>query len=620
MSTAAVIGAPPAPVGRRVLAALIDGLGTALCAVPIWLSAVTAGLDARGSGAAPVLSTVPTLIGGGLLLVWGVVQWVLHGTKGWTVGRRLLGLRVVDALTGRPIGLGRALVRALIVALGSLACGVGQWVVLASVFWDPTGRRRGWHDRIAEAIVVDLRAAPASGRMDGYRARPAPSGAPSGPGLGDRTPPHPNAAPWPSSASASAPSIPASPTPSPARPFPTPSSPSPSPASPTGQPTPAPATQPTQASPAPSQAAWPPASSIGTGPLSGATPAVPRRPGDPVPPEQTRWAGMVAAGGTIPEPGLVLPPLRTPYPAAPTPDPQAVTAQTPDPHAARPQSPGPDVPSPGSTPDDPAVGAPHPGSATDGTPADRPDVDHSVDDLPAWTGRPTPAIPHATVPPRADQPSGSQGRSDQPASHQLRPGPVTDPAPSTMRDTTQIPTVPTVPATPAAPAIPAIPAVGPTPDPDVPPMDSFWSDPTPTGSAPVPTAAQHATGAARPASPRAGSTSEAPAGWAVRLPDGSVLDLDPGPVLIGRNPAGLVGLRTVAVQDPGMSVSKTHLVVGADAAGAWVMDRASTNGTLVTLPDGEKIVCLPDQRVRVAPGSVVFFGDLSLTVGLVDPA
>ena len=52
MSTAAVIGAPPAPVGRRVLAALIDGLGTALCAVPIWLSAVTAGLDARATGAA----------------------------------------------------------------------------------------------------------------------------------------------------------------------------------------------------------------------------------------------------------------------------------------------------------------------------------------------------------------------------------------------------------------------------------------------------------------------------------------------------------------------------------------------------------------------------------------
>ncbi len=535
MSTAAVIGAPPAPVGRRVLAALIDGLGTTLCALPIWLSAA-AGLGARGADATPVLSTVPTVIGGGLLLAWGVVQWVLHGTKGWTIGRRLLGLRVVDALTGRPIGLGRALVRALIVGLGSLACGVGQWVVLASVFWDPTGRRRGWHDRIAEAIVVDVRAAPAAGRMGGYRARPVPS-----------TPPSPAA-------------------------------PSPQASVPPPLPTTAAATPQASAPPVASHTAWPPASTVGAGPLSGATPAVPRRPGDPVPPEQTRWAGMVAAGGTIPEPGLVLPPLRTPY-TAPQP-PQDM----------------PSGPVRGRGADDPTTDLPAAEPTTS-------EPDSSVDDLPAWTGRP------ATNPPTADPDSA---RTQDAARPSLAEPPR---EPSTMRDTTQIPTVPA-----------AVPAAGTVADPGVPPMDSFWSDPTPTGTGATPGRSSATTGYApdvpgHPGGPAVSAVSapEPPTGWAARLPDGSVLDLDPGPVLIGRNPAGLVGLRTVAVADPGMSVSKTHLVIGADAAGAWVMDRASTNGTLVTLPDGEKIVCLPDQRVRVAPGSVVFFGDLSLTIGLVDP-
>ena len=178
------------------------------------------------------------------------------------------------------------------------------------------------------------------------------------------------------------------------------------------------------------------------------------------------------------------------------------------------------------------------------------------------------------------------------------PAPETPSTGDALRDTTQLPPVPGEPAVTSA----------------VPPMDSFWSDPAPAHDESTPP------GAARPAAgvPRPERVAPGPAGWAARLPDGTLLDLDGGPVLIGRNPAGLVGLRAVAVHDPGMSVSKTHLVIGADVAGAWVMDRGSTNGTLVTLPDGERIVCLPDQRVRVAPGSVVFFGDLSLTVGLLD--
>ncbi|WP_263118919.1 RDD family protein [Cellulomonas sp. RIT-PI-Y] len=536
MSTAAVIGAPPAPVGRRVVAALIDGLGTALCALPIWLAVLTTGVDAERAATAPVLPVLPSLIGGGLLLVWGVVQWVLHGTKGWTIGRRLLGLRVVDVMTGRPIGLGRALVRTLIVALGTVACGVGQWVVLASVFWDPTGRRRGWHDRIAEAVVVDVRATSAGSRLDGYRERD--------PRAGGRSGATPTAA---SSLAASAAGGAAS-------------------------------ERPSDVTAGPSSSTIPvPPSEAAAGRLPGVTPVAPSRPDAPQAPGQTRWAGMIANGQPPRGPGLVLPPLGGSRAAADEQPPLPPTT----PSAGRPAIGAPLLPVPGPGLGDTqglAVGEAL--SAQDDAAGPAAGTTRETDpDAMRWTGTPA-AVPE-------DGPQAGVAAPETPL-----PG-------NAMGDTTQLPPVPGEPA--AAPVVP--------------PMDSFWSDPAPTHDTSTPP------GPARSAAgtPRPGGIAPGPAGWAARLPDGTLLDLDGGPVLIGRNPAGLVGLRAVAVHDPGMSVSKTHLVIGADVAGAWVMDRGSTNGTLVTLPDGERIVCLPDQRVRVAPGSVVFFGDLSLTVGLLDP-
>jgi predicted component of type VI protein secretion system len=110
-------------------------------------------------------------------------------------------------------------------------------------------------------------------------------------------------------------------------------------------------------------------------------------------------------------------------------------------------------------------------------------------------------------------------------------------------------------------------------------------------------------------------TPAAGAGWVVRLPDGSVASLDL-PLLVGRNPDPQPGARSVPVDDPSRSVSKTHLMLGVDEHGPWVVDRGSTNGTLVTLADGQRIVCLPDRRVRLADGSLIAFGDLALSVRL----
>ncbi|WP_308121715.1 FHA domain-containing protein [Actinotalea ferrariae] len=103
----------------------------------------------------------------------------------------------------------------------------------------------------------------------------------------------------------------------------------------------------------------------------------------------------------------------------------------------------------------------------------------------------------------------------------------------------------------------------------------------------------------------------------LQLWDGRTLTLE-GTALVGRNPAARDGEpapdQLLQVPDPGRSVSKTHLVLGVDADGVWLRDRNSTNGTVVTLGDGQQILCAPEQKIRVPDRASVAFGDFWLTV------
>jgi len=90
-----------------------------------------------------------------------------------------------------------------------------------------------------------------------------------------------------------------------------------------------------------------------------------------------------------------------------------------------------------------------------------------------------------------------------------------------------------------------------------------------------------------------------------------------GGALIGRGPVARpddTDLELVTLDDPSMSVSKTHLAVGVDASGVWVEDRNSTNGVSVVEPDGSVLKVLVGRRVRVMRDSRINFGDRWLTV------
>ncbi|HEX5331442.1 MAG TPA: RDD family protein [Cellulomonas sp.] len=170
----------PAPMGRRVLAYLVDQVAVVACGGGLLIGALLPVVRASAAGASPgtekpVADPTTLLIGWAMLGALAIFQWWAQGERGWTVGKYLLGLRTVDVRSGRPVGMGRIFVRGLVVAAGTLVLGVGQLVVLASPLWDRSGRNRGWHDRSAGDEVVDLR----TGTLPSPRpqARRAPSSA-----------------------------------------------------------------------------------------------------------------------------------------------------------------------------------------------------------------------------------------------------------------------------------------------------------------------------------------------------------------------------------------------------------------------------------------------------------
>ena len=75
------------------------------------------------------------------------------------------------------------------------------------------------------------------------------------------------------------------------------------------------------------------------------------------------------------------------------------------------------------------------------------------------------------------------------------------------------------------------------------------------------------------------------------------------------------GARTIAVDDPGFSISKTHVAVIADGTGVLVEDLGSTNGTSVQTPDGALTRASEGRRVRAGVGDVIHVGQRRLMVG-----
>lgn len=110
-------------------------------------------------------------------------------------------------------------------------------------------------------------------------------------------------------------------------------------------------------------------------------------------------------------------------------------------------------------------------------------------------------------------------------------------------------------------------------------------------------------------------------GWYVRLDDGREVELAVT-VLLGRNPQKSVedientdtDVHLVPAGGDGRMISRTHVLVGTDARGVFVVDRGSTNGTALVTSGGGLEPCPVGTQVRVNQGQQVSYGNRWFTV------
>lgn len=109
----------------------------------------------------------------------------------------------------------------------------------------------------------------------------------------------------------------------------------------------------------------------------------------------------------------------------------------------------------------------------------------------------------------------------------------------------------------------------------------------------------------------------APVGGARELVVDGDLVLPQGQItLLGRNPIALPTMESavpIALADPAMKISKSHLAVGLVDGKWWVMDLHSTNGTAIVDANGTTTRCEPGVSTPMEPGNVIRFGSHEIT-------
>lgn len=101
---------------------------------------------------------------------------------------------------------------------------------------------------------------------------------------------------------------------------------------------------------------------------------------------------------------------------------------------------------------------------------------------------------------------------------------------------------------------------------------------------------------------------------AFRLDDGRTFALT-GNGVVGRAPLAGDGELALRIDDPGRSLSRTHLRFERDRAGrSFISDLGSANGTELVTSEGLRVQCVPPRRYRLSAGDVVLIGEFTLHV------
>jgi uncharacterized RDD family membrane protein YckC len=91
-------------------------------------------------------------------VVGGIYEVGMLASKGATLGKMAVGVRVAMIETGQKPTLQAALIRWVIPGVaGIIPTGLVQIIVYLSPFFDSTHRNRGWYDYAADTIAVRTR-------------------------------------------------------------------------------------------------------------------------------------------------------------------------------------------------------------------------------------------------------------------------------------------------------------------------------------------------------------------------------------------------------------------------------------------------------------------------------
>ena len=134
---------PPAPVRARVVAGVID-----LVIGSLLVGGLTAVIWRVGGR--------PALISG--LIAFGLVvgtRWLAIAATGWSLGGRLLRIRMLGARNQTPSPLGSFLHADLILAVSITTLGLGTIALMRTAAADPEGR--GWHDKLSGMALLNAR-------------------------------------------------------------------------------------------------------------------------------------------------------------------------------------------------------------------------------------------------------------------------------------------------------------------------------------------------------------------------------------------------------------------------------------------------------------------------------
>ncbi|NLE97516.1 MAG: FHA domain-containing protein [Propionibacterium sp.] len=105
-------------------------------------------------------------------------------------------------------------------------------------------------------------------------------------------------------------------------------------------------------------------------------------------------------------------------------------------------------------------------------------------------------------------------------------------------------------------------------------------------------------------------------GWYVRLDDSREVELSIT-VLLGRNPQRAPEdpeVHLVPASGDGRMISRTHVEIGTDPRGVYIVDRGSTNGTALVTDAGELEPAPSGVQMRVREGQQVSYGNRWFTV------